>query len=87
MPCIDVLWYSIRPCTWVTLFSVDILKKIESKIKQDIPGMDRIDNLLENDPVLYSPPPFLLDSDRTARSPSESQWSPSGVLAVQVESQ
>ena len=34
--------------------------------------------------VLYTPPPFLLDSDQTARSPSESQWSPSGVLAVPV---
>lgn len=48
MPCINVLLYSICPCTRVASLSVDILEKIESKIKQDIPGMNRIDNLLEN---------------------------------------
>ena len=37
--------------------------------------------------VLYSPPPVLLDSNWTAQSPSESQWSPSGVPVIPVESE
>jgi hypothetical protein len=36
--------------------------------------------------VLYTPPPVLLDSDRTARSPSGSEWSPSGVQSDSVHS-
>jgi hypothetical protein len=47
-PCINALLYSICPCTQVASLSVDILEKIESKTKQDIPGMNRINNLLEN---------------------------------------
>jgi hypothetical protein len=39
---------------------------------------------LRIDAVLYTPPPVLLDSDRTARSPSQSEWSPSGVLSDSV---
>jgi len=36
-------------------------------------------------PVLYTPPPVLLDSNLTGQSPLDSQWSPSP-SPIQVES-